>query len=618
MTKLDPRLGDSVRPLRLGLATLALLVPLASCQVAAPEPDVSVESGAAPLVGVGRQLPAEDGPTLTTADGKVCERYEWQPCYYGPPGTEGVGICSGGHQECSYDETHWYECDDTRPEVESCANDVDDDCDGEVNEGCVCQPWDEQACCVGDGPSVVCVPGVRPCASDGFSWGECVPAGRTCAEPAGPSGTFNWDRSLGIDGTTIVRDVVTDGDCGVYITGSFDGTIDLGAGLVAATVAGERDTYFAKYDAGGHHVWSKVFHFPTGSFTMTHLSMDSAGNVLGAGSCSGSFDLGAGPMASAGGTDSFVGKFDADGNLIWGRCLGGAGSDGAVTVSPMPGGDVLVSGGFEGVVDFGVGPMTSAGGKDHFLLRLDSNGNPLWSVSFGNALDNIGPSIAAVVDGAGNIFTAVRFTGSITIGGVTHVSLGSTDLVYMKFDPSGQLLWSRRVGGASHDSGAAVAADAAGNSYWSGGFHGTIDLGAGPITSVGGADVYLLKLDPSGHPLWSRVYGAYGTQEGGQLAIDPQGGLLFWGSWRYAPDFGGGQVVPATIDSHPYLVKLDSDGNHLSTRAYGAGVLIGLSLHPSGNVVMLGRHSDPIDFGGGALPPVPMGTNRGFVASVSP
>ena len=44
-------------------------------------------------------------------------------------------------------------------------------------------------------------------------------------------------------------------------------------------------------------------------------------------------------------------------------------------------GDVLVTGFFEGTVDSGGGPLTSAGGSDIFFAKYDAAGEHLWSVT---------------------------------------------------------------------------------------------------------------------------------------------------------------------------------------------------------------------------------------------
>jgi hypothetical protein len=590
-------------------ATLTLLLSAAACQNDASEPGLG-EGETAIRKG---QDPGSGEPSVV--GGGVCTPYDLRPCYTGPAGTEGVGICQAGGQECKEDGSGWQPwCDgDITPLPESCATLEDDDCDGEVNEGCVCLPWDKEPCCLDDGNNVLCRPGVRACATDGLSWGQCQPVGLSCADPAGPPGAHVFSWGFGDGNSVYGNSVATDGDCSVYFTGYYDGTVDLGAGPVtSAGNLGWGDAFFAKLTATGQLIWSKYFSDGQGfqGISPGQVAVDGAGNAILAGNFTSWIDLGAGAMTTNGNRDVYVGKFDGAGNLVWGKHLGGTGNDYAGSVVTDGNGNIYLSGLFEGTANLGAGPLTSAGSRDFFVVKLDPSGATLWSRSFGNAGQDFAPQLT--VDGAGNVLVSGIFTGTLDVGGGPLVSAGKEDVLLFKLDASGNHLWSRRFGGSNSDNATSAALDAAGNIILSGRFKGSVDFGGGLLTSAGIDDDFVVKLDSGGNHLWSKRFGDANYQTGGSVAVDAADRVIYVSvSSQGSVDFGGGPLAAGG-----YVVKLDSSGNHVSSRRYES--VGAFKLHASGNMVMTGGYVSPVDFGGGALNGYPPGKQKGFIASFSP
>ncbi|UQA58971.1 fibrinogen-like YCDxxxxGGGW domain-containing protein [Polyangium aurulentum] len=121
----------------------------------------------------------------------VCAPGDTQPCYEGPAGTEGIGMCQAGTQTCNAEGTGYGACEgQVLPATESCDAPGDDDCDGQTNEdgaGCLCVPGSVKDCYSGPpetqdkGP---CKGGTQTCNADGLGHGPCVgevtPAAETC------------------------------------------------------------------------------------------------------------------------------------------------------------------------------------------------------------------------------------------------------------------------------------------------------------------------------------------------------------------------------------------------------------------------------------------------------
>src|SRR5205814_121514 len=123
-------------------------------------------------------------------------------------------------------------------------------------------------------------------------------------------------------------------------------------------------------------------------------------------------------------------------------------------------GNVAVVGDFQGTIDFGNGPVISAGGYDAFVAKYDSHGTLLWTRRLGALGDDSARAVA--IDSQGNIIVVGNFVSSVDFGGTTLTSVPDpfqrvwSDIFVPKYTPSGALLWARRFGGNQPDSGDAV------------------------------------------------------------------------------------------------------------------------------------------------------------------
>ena len=153
--------------------------------------------------------------------------------------------------------------------------------------------------------------------------------------------------------------------------------------------------------------------------------------------------------------------------------------------------NVFLIGDFSSTADFGGGPLTSSGGsQDVFVVKLDADGNHLWSRVFGDAAFQLGSGIVADTDGS--VIITGEHTGTIDFGGgpLTNAS-GQFNVFLAKLDADGAHLWSRNFGNGSVQYVRGVTTDTANNVVVTGYFFNTVDFGGGPLTSVGEADVFV-------------------------------------------------------------------------------------------------------------------------------
>lgn len=156
------------------------------------------------------------------------------------------------------------------------------------------------------------------------------------------------------------------------------------------------------------------------------IAVDTLGNSYVTGSFEGSVTFGEAELnettlSSAGGSDIFVAKYDSNGILVWAKRAGGADFDVGAGVAVDTLGDSYVTGGFGGSATFGVGEtneitlVTTAGIRDIFVAKYDSNGLLVWAKKAGGTRNEEGGGGIAV-DTSGNSYVTGSFEGSSLLG----------------------------------------------------------------------------------------------------------------------------------------------------------------------------------------------------------
>jgi hypothetical protein len=323
--------------------------------------------------------------------------------------------------------------------------------------------------------------------------------------------------------------------------------------------------------------------------------------VVVTGIFNGAVDFGGGTLTSEGSDDIFLAKFDSNGAHVWSKRFGDSDPQNAHDVAVDASGNVIVAGFFIGPVDFGGGTLTSAGGYDMFVAKFDPDGNHLWSKRFGDANYQFARSVA--VDASGNVIVTGYFYGTVDFGGGALTCAGLPDVFVVEFDPDGNHIWSKRFGEVGDQGGYAAAADASGNVIVAGYFNGTIDFGGGVLTSAGDRDIFVAKFKPDGDHLWSERFGDGSSQTALAIAVDVSGDAIVAGYFEGAVDFGGGALTSAGGEDI-FVAKLGSGGAHDWSERFGDASGQNpqdVAVDASGNVTVTGYFMGTVNFGGGTL-----------------
>jgi hypothetical protein len=215
--------------------------------------------------------------------------------------------------------------------------------------------------------------------------------------------------------------------------------------------------------------------------------MDSNGNL----------ETGSG-AAPSGQDDGVIIKYSPSGSKVWAKQISAAGGTyvNVYGLQCAPNGNVY----FFGVTDANLltntGPST--GPQDVFLMAFDPNGNRLWTKQYGLAANSPQTKWSAM-DSSGNFYGVLYTDGS-----VFGSQIGTQDTVVVKFDSSGNLVWSKHFGHAGlafHPGTIEVKRDGSAI-YVAGAGAWNLETNSAPGGTIGTTPIFLAKLDSDGNQVW--------------------------------------------------------------------------------------------------------------------
>jgi hypothetical protein len=323
------------------------------------------------------------------------------------------------------------------------------------------------------------------------------------------AGDFVWAKKMGGAKAEIVRSIAVDHAGNVFTAGFFMDTVDFdpGTGTFNLISAGDEDIFVSKLNASGNFVWAKKMGGLASDIAFK-IHVDDSGNVYTAGYFEGTADFDPGPgqinLTSGGSEDIFVSKLNNSGLLVWAKRIGGSETDIAYSLVVDGSGNVYITGGFKGTVDFdpGIGTyyLYSAGSRDIFVCKLNTSGNLIWAKKMGGSQNEEAFSI--ILGASGHIYTTGFFVGTADFDpgvGTFYLATGGYPTIFLsKLNNSGNFYWAKKVGGSGNDNGNSIAVDDSGNVFTTGYFSSTADFDPGSGTynliTSGGLDIFVHKL----------------------------------------------------------------------------------------------------------------------------
>jgi hypothetical protein len=441
----------------------------------------------------------------------------------------------------------------------------------------------------------------------GGGTGPCDPSAPSCSG-------VEWAKRFGDKESQSSTDIAVDSAGNILVVGTYHGQIDFGS--QPPTSAGGKDVFLAKLSPDGDFRWSRTMGDALNQYA-TGVVADGSDNVIVLGHFEGYADFGGGPVMSAGLNDIVVAKLSSDNVPIWTKRFGSAAEERSYALAVDFSDNVLIAGFAAGDVDFG-GPAL-IGPNGLVFAKLTGAGGHIWSRRFNADAADLLEAVQIAADPSGGVVFTTSFGGSIYIDSTTETtSADDRDLLVVKLDPMGLPSWSLALGDGSLQYGKGVAVDGEGNVFVAADLFGSVDIPNATLTSAGSSDVLLLKLNPSGEVLWAKRFGDANEQTVSGIALDDSGNILMTGAFKGILDFGGEPLESAGADDI-FVVKLDVSGNHRWSRRFGgagAQTATAVAADRSEYPVVAGDLFGDATFG--AEPLTSAGSDDVFVLKLSP
>lgn len=367
---------------------------------------------------------------------------------------------------------------------------------------------------------------------------------------------LSYSTYLGGSGGERIHALAVDASGNAYLTGITNATsFPTTTGAYRGSPGGGLDVVVAKLNASGTALVYSTYLGGGSRDWGSAIAVDAAGNAYVTGQTeSSNFPTTPGALRTTsgrGGSDAFVLKLNPSGSaLIYSTCLGGANdNDSGYGIAVDKDGNAYVAGGTSSR-DFPTTPgafRTTLGGgdcgnvifswpcSDAFVSKLNPAGSALvYSTFLGGDKADQGAAIA--VDSSGNAYVtgyAASTNFPTTAGAFRTTSGGAEDAFVVKLNAGGTaLVYSTYLGGSASDYGNGIAIDSSGNAYVAGRTYSSNfpTVNALQNASGGSSDVFAVKLNPTGAPVYATYLGGAKGEGGSAIVVDASGNAYITGS----------------------------------------------------------------------------------------
>lgn len=267
---------------------------------------------------------------------------------------------------------------------------------------------------------------------------------------------------------------------------------------------GNSDAWVVKLDKNGNKEWQSTLGGSASDIASSITETYDGGYIMAGQTASTEGDV----SNNHGNTDAWVVKLDRNGNKQWQKTFGGTGSEGTQSIIEITEGGYIIAGWTNSndgdVTGYHVGWGTYIGNIDGWVVKLNKDGNLLWTKAFGGSRND---GINSIIQGIDNSYTIAGYTRSNYDGdvGANH---GDGDAWAVNIDKVGKIQWQKTLGGLDDDI-AYFITSTRDSGYMLAGFTSSNDSDVSG--NHGGEDAWVVKLDQGGNKQWQRALGGSGN-----------------------------------------------------------------------------------------------------------
>lgn len=364
------------------------------------------------------------------------------------------------------------------------------------------------------------------------------------------------------DNTSLIRTVAQLPNGQSITGGTFSGNLTLGSDTYDSV--GRIDIFIARLDRDGSVIWSQTF----GSTDNDHIydiETDSEGSLYVTGTMALPISIAGQTLSSSGGVDFFVAKLDSSGDFLWATTGGGPAYDLARDLE-IHEDEVWMVGTYSDSMSLGSESLVSNGNRDAFVAKLDSeSGDTLLLTGAGGPSTDRGQGIA--VSQHGNVFVTGSFEGSGNFfDGDNALSLGTEDIFLAKLDNNGQLSWVDTMGGTGSARSAGVVVRH-GRVTLAGTFTEDIQVGNHSYTSNGESDILVASYRSNGNLRWVKTAGGSGVDFLSGISAGRHG-LLLSGGFHDTMDIGH-RTLQSNGAQDAFVFRMSKRGHFQCSASFG-------------------------------------------------